>query len=86
MKRNKQRIAINTEQALDLLAMTFRAMLTIVEQQKQIEEQQKQLAAKAPKQKQTDVLKLKLIDLSWLDEIFGTKQTEGLQTDQTEEP
>jgi hypothetical protein len=83
MKRNKQRIAINTEQALDLLAMTFRAMLTIVEQQKQIEEQQKQLAAKA--QKQTDVLKPEYPDLSWLDEIFGAKQTDSLQTDQTEE-
>lgn len=84
MKRNKQRIAINTEQALDLLAMTFRAMLTIVEQQKQIEEQQKQLAAKT--QKQTALLKLECLDLSWLDEIVITRRTDHSHTDQTKEP
>lgn len=84
MKRNKQRIAITTEQALDLLAMTFRAMLTIIEQQKQIEEQQKQLAAKT--QKQTNVPKPEHLDLSWIDTIVIKGRTNHSHTDQTKEP
>lgn len=84
MKRKKQSIAITTGQALDLLAMTFRAMLTIIEQQRHIEEQKKQLAAKT--QKPTNVLKPEHLDLSWIDTIVIKGRTNHSHTDQTTEP